>query len=58
MDAGAGHVVVEICRVHLHHAGRHAVLLDRSRFGWPLVLAGMTKAGYDLLLLAQPVDRD
>jgi MFS family permease len=34
------------------------VLLDRSRFGWPLVIAGVTKAGYDLLLLAQPVDRD
>lgn len=33
-------------------------LLDWSRFGWPLVIAGCTKAVYDLLLLAQPLDRD
>ena len=29
------------------------VLLDRSAFGWPLVLGGALKALYDLLLLAQ-----
>jgi MFS family permease len=34
------------------------VLLDRSRFGWPLVIAGVAKASYDLLLLAQPLDRE
>ena len=33
-------------------------LLDWSRFGWPLVIGGATKAVYDLLLLAQPLDRD
>ena len=33
-------------------------LLDWSRFGWPLVIAGALKAVYDLLLLAQPLDRD
>lgn len=33
-------------------------LLDWSRFGWPLVIAGCVKAAYDLLLLAQPLDRD
>lgn len=33
-------------------------LLDWSRFGWPLVIAGASKAIYDLLLLAQPLDRD
>jgi MFS family permease len=32
-------------------------LLDRSAFGWPLVIAGASKALYDLLLLAQPLDR-
>lgn len=32
-------------------------LLDWSGFGWPLVIAGATKATYDLLLLAQPLDR-
>jgi predicted MFS family arabinose efflux permease len=37
------------------------LLLDRTSFGWPLVLAGLAKAVYDLLLLAQfrgvrPVD--
>ena len=34
------------------------LLLDRSHFGWPLVIAGAMKAAYDLLLLAQPLDRD
>lgn len=34
------------------------VLLDFSHFGWPLVIGGATKAVYDLLLLAQPLDRD
>jgi len=34
------------------------VLLDWSTFGWPLVIGGVMKAGYDLLLLAQPLDRD
>jgi predicted MFS family arabinose efflux permease len=33
-------------------------LLDWSHFGWPLVIGGATKAVYDLLLLAQPLDRD
>ena len=33
-------------------------LLDWSNFGWPLIIAGVTKATYDLLLLAQPLDRD
>jgi predicted MFS family arabinose efflux permease len=33
-------------------------LLDWSRVGWPLVIAGAMKATYDLLLLAQPLDRD
>lgn len=33
-------------------------LLDWSHFGWPLVIGGATKAAYDLLLLAQPLDRD
>jgi predicted MFS family arabinose efflux permease len=33
-------------------------LLDWSSFGWPLVIAGASKATYDLLLLAQPLDRD
>src|SRR5207249_10665554 len=33
-------------------------LLDWSKFGWPLILAGVCKATYDLLLLAQPLDRD
>jgi MFS family permease len=28
-------------------------LLERTDFGWPLVLAGLAKASYDLLLLAQ-----
>ena len=39
------------------------ILLDRSAFGWPLVLGGVLKVLYDLLLLAQfralrpPVER-
>ena len=33
-------------------------MLDWSHFGWPLVFAGVAKATYDLLLLAQPLDRD
>ncbi|HEX8950911.1 MAG TPA: MFS transporter, partial [Polyangia bacterium] len=28
-------------------------MLERSTFGWPLVCAGVSKAVYDLLLLAQ-----
>jgi predicted MFS family arabinose efflux permease len=34
------------------------LLLDHSTFGWPLVIGGTCKAAYDLLLLAQPLDRD
>lgn len=34
------------------------VMLDSSSFGWPLIIAGVAKATYDLLLLAQPLDRD
>ena len=34
------------------------LLLDWSHFGWPLIFAGAMKATYDLLLLAQPLDRD
>jgi MFS family permease len=33
-------------------------MLDQSRFGWPLIAAGVTKIAYDILLLAQPLDRD
>jgi MFS family permease len=33
-------------------------LLDWSSFGWPLVIGGALKGAYDLLLLAQPLDRD
>jgi MFS family permease len=33
-------------------------MLDWSHVGWPLVIAGAMKAAYDLLLLAQPLDRD
>jgi MFS family permease len=33
-------------------------LLDRTSFGWPLIIAGLLKATYDLLLLAGPFDRD
>jgi MFS family permease len=32
-------------------------LLDKSHVGWPLVIGGAMKALYDLLLLAQPIDR-
>ncbi len=32
-------------------------LLDHSSFGWPLIIAGASKALYDLLLLSQPLDR-
>lgn len=34
------------------------LLLGWSHFGWPLVIGGASKAVYDLLLLAQPLDRD
>ena len=34
------------------------ILLDHSTFGWPLVLGGLAKATYDLLLLMQPLDRE
>jgi len=34
------------------------LMLDRTSFGWPLVVGGAMKALYDLLLLAQPLDRD
>lgn len=34
------------------------IMLDSSSFGWPLVIAGLAKITYDLLLLAQPLDRD
>jgi hypothetical protein len=33
-------------------------MLDHTSFGWPLVIGGAMKALYDLLLLAQPLDRD
>jgi len=29
------------------------VMLEHSSFGWPLICAGVLKAAYDLLLLAQ-----
>jgi len=34
------------------------LMLDHTSFGWPLVIGGTMKALYDLLLLAQPLDRD
>jgi MFS family permease len=34
------------------------ILLGHSTFGWPLVIGGLMKSAYDLLLLAQPLDRD
>jgi MFS family permease len=34
------------------------LMLQHSSFGWPLILGGVMKAAYDLLLLAQPLDRD
>jgi predicted MFS family arabinose efflux permease len=33
-------------------------MLDRSVIGWPLVVAGLMKITYDLLLLVQPLDRE
>jgi predicted MFS family arabinose efflux permease len=33
-------------------------MLDRTAFGWPLVIGGTLKIVYDLLLLRQPIDRD
>jgi MFS family permease len=33
-------------------------LLDKSSFGWPLVIGGAMKATYDILLLRQPIDRE
>lgn len=33
-------------------------LLDKSSFGWPLIIGGAMKATYDILLLRQPIDRD
>ena len=38
--------------------GLAGLMLDSSHFGWPLIAAGVLKATYDLLLLAQPLDRD
>jgi MFS family permease len=32
-------------------------MLDQSQFGWPLIVAGVAKITYDLLLLTQPLDR-
>jgi MFS family permease len=32
-------------------------MLQHSSFGWPLIAGGAMKAAYDLLLLAQPLDR-
>ncbi len=34
------------------------LMLQHSSFGWPLICGGVMKATYDLLLLAQPLDRD
>jgi predicted MFS family arabinose efflux permease len=34
------------------------LLFDHTSFGWPLVIGGAMKIGYDLLLLAAPLDRD
>jgi predicted MFS family arabinose efflux permease len=34
------------------------ILLGHSTFGWPLIIGGLMKSAYDLLLLAQPLDRD
>ena len=33
-------------------------LLDKSSFGWPLIIGGTMKATYDILLLLQPIDRN
>ena len=32
-------------------------MLQHSTFGWPLIVGGVMKGTYDLLLLAQPLDR-
>jgi MFS family permease len=34
------------------------LLLDHTTFGWPLIVGGLMKIVYDLLLLAAPLDRD
>jgi len=34
------------------------LLVDNSSIGWPLIMGGAMKITYDLLLLAQPLDRD
>jgi predicted MFS family arabinose efflux permease len=34
------------------------LLLEYSSFGWPLIIGGAMKVVYDLMLLAQPLDRD
>ncbi len=34
------------------------LMLQHSSFGWPLICGGVMKVTYDLLLLAQPLDRD
>jgi predicted MFS family arabinose efflux permease len=33
-------------------------MLQHTSFGWPLIVGGVMKGVYDLLLLAQPLDRD
>jgi predicted MFS family arabinose efflux permease len=33
------------------------LMFEHSTFGWPLIVGGLMKAAYDLLLLAQPLDR-
>ena len=33
------------------------LMLTHSTFGWPLIVGGLMKITYDLLLLAQPLDR-
>jgi MFS family permease len=33
------------------------LMLQHSSFGWPLIVGGVMKASYDLLLLTQPLDR-
>jgi predicted MFS family arabinose efflux permease len=32
-------------------------MLDWSHFGWPLIVAGVAKSTYDVLLLLAPLDR-
>jgi predicted MFS family arabinose efflux permease len=34
------------------------LLLDKTSFGWPLIIGGTLKVAYDILLLRQPLDRD